>query len=138
MSTGHALPRSDEAISRESSAAEDPDTNTSVGPRVQQPAHEPFPSRHELDLVEAPQDGRAGRLCREQAGVFVENEAEVARGKIEQSLILERQVGHQRQGTAPGDDVCADLVQERGLPCATHPDDGRGLAGKPESTTNAT
>ena len=30
MSTGHALPRSDEAISRESSAAEDPDTNTSV------------------------------------------------------------------------------------------------------------
>ena len=106
--------------------------------RVQQPAHEPLPSRHELDLVEAPQDGRAGRLGREQAGVFVENEAEVARGKIEQSLILERQVGHLRQGTAPGDDLGADLVQERGLPGATHPDDSRGLAGKPESTTNAT
>ena len=106
-------------------------------PLVQQPPHEPLPSRHELDLVEAPCDRRAGRLGREQAGVLVENEAELARGEVDQSLVLERQVGRQRRRAALGDQLTADLVQERGLPGTPHPEHGGGLARKPDSTVNA-
>ena len=103
---------------------------------VEQPPHEPLPSRHELDLVEAPQHRRIGLLGGKQAGVLVENDPEVVRGESDQPLVLERQVGRKGQRAVPGRRFAANLMQERGLPGAAHPDDGRGFSRKPDSTVN--
>ena len=43
----------------------------------------------------------------------------------------------QRQGTALGDDLTANLMRELGLPGASHADDGGGLAWEPDSPANA-
>lgn len=91
-------------------------------------AAEAFPSRHRLDLVEAPHHGLAPAQSRESTIVLLDQDVELVRPEPRELLVFEvdeRQTLARHPGGQP---LAAELMEKRCLARAPHPDDGRRLS----------
>lgn len=95
---------------------------------VEHSTNEPIPPRHELNLVEEPRAPFALAALGMANEVFLQQRVEVPRVDVRQAVVVETQVDRPFRGCEAAT-IGEELLQEAGLPRATHPDHGVCLAG---------
>jgi hypothetical protein len=89
---------------------------------------EAFPSRNDLNLVEAPVHGSRGPEFGETSVVFLDENPEVASSNARETLVLEVDEGQALGLRTSLEGLAPELVEEGCLSSATHADNSRYLA----------